>query len=352
MNLLEAYKEYITSFLRIDGTDNTTRYMVELSHTFLRRSARNNEKCLLQIDICGHKFEDLKIPSDIPSDTKWFSILDSFGSKALPLNAVEKYIGQGKQAIITVMSRDMNRFKDGNHKPHIAKMFGIPETKVTDITEPNEGRDWEESARNIAARYMTILKKRMKTKYALQFEMHSNKNSILYHLVFITHDLADLRLMKRSMRANSHPIDKRANLLNFSDFFYNKFRCCTLDYRPDPIEAILENFSGSRVLMSEVELFVLNNPKLYDLDIHDIESMIRKGIIIRLCDAELQKVDRYDFCENNSVVISDIEDWTVAFRDEESQTQIKHLEQRLHDMHLLMSRSGIIPPPINTQPNE
>ena len=125
-----------------------------------------------------------------------------------------------KQAIITVMSSRMNQYTD-QHKTQLAKMFGIPEKKVGDLKSPCKGRKWETfdtsgNTRHITAHYMTILKKRNSTPYALRFEIRNKRNALLYHLVFISHDPDEMLQMKKSMWSVSQSSNEFA--LEFSDF--------------------------------------------------------------------------------------------------------------------------------------
>ena len=50
----------------------------------------------IEVYIRCNVFEDLQIPKAVPNDAKWFTIIDAFGSQAIPLDCVERYIGSGK----------------------------------------------------------------------------------------------------------------------------------------------------------------------------------------------------------------------------------------------------------------
>lgn len=116
-----------------------------------------------------------------------------------------------------------------------------------------------------AANYEECLRKAFSCEFSLTFEIRGSNNSIIYHLIFITDHIKNLKEMKRSMKSCSQVEDGFA----MSDYTVyrngSKLNLANTQDVKAVANAIYAHFRGrSEVLISDVERYVwLNTPYVF-----------------------------------------------------------------------------------------
>ncbi len=127
-----------------------------------------------------------------------FAFLDPFGFTGMPMDIVARILKYGRsEALITFMEGFINRFSESEvHEEGLDEVFGTTDWRgVHYASNPEERRVF------LLDLYTSELKKRVPGLYTRTFEMRDTSNNVLYTLVFATHSVKGMEVMKDAMWA-------------------------------------------------------------------------------------------------------------------------------------------------------
>jgi three-Cys-motif partner protein len=181
-----------------------------------------------------------------------FAFLDPFGFKGMPMAVVARILNYKRsEALITFMEGFINRFSEsGMHEEGLDEVFGTPAWRgVHKLTEP-EGR-----RRFLLDLYTGELKSRVPELYTRTFEMADVSNNVLYVLVFATHSVKGMEVMKEAMwaadKTGSYRFSDRTDPLQTTLFLDNP------TWRQPASKAVYARFAHLTVPVEQVWKFVV-----------------------------------------------------------------------------------------------
>lgn len=181
-----------------------------------------------------------------------FAFLDPFGFTGMPMDIVARILRYKRsEALITFMEGFINRFSESEaHEEGVDEVFGTPAWRgVHGYTEPEARR------RFLLDLYTAELNKRVPDLYTRTFEMVDASNNVLYILVFATHSVKGMELMKEAMWAADETGSYR-----FSDRTDPAQQTLLLDeptWLAPAANAVYTHFSHRKVPIEEVWAFVV-----------------------------------------------------------------------------------------------
>ncbi len=140
-----------------------------------------------------------------------FSFIDPFGYSMIPMDIVERFLGDGKTVLINFMVGFFDRFKKVKQET-IDKLFGSDEWQNVSHELPAHER---------YKRYVNLYEKQLMTKgakYTLAFAMKNNRNVLIYYLIFATDYIGILEKAKEALNRVTQETDE----FQFSGYYIRK----------------------------------------------------------------------------------------------------------------------------------
>ena len=213
-----------------------------------------------------------------------YSFIDPFGYKQIPMDIIEKYIGENKTVLINVMVGFVHRFK-GMHPDHVTALFGTEEWRnVPEESEKKVTYLW------YAKLYESQLKKRG-AKFTLSIAMKDKWNSLRYYMIFATNELKILKEAKESFNR----VTQESHSFAFSAYYVKTNRkqmVWSNDQDPNDVaQFIYEQYKGREyVPVEEIDDFVYTSDTPYVHRKEPLKILYKEGKVSYAegCEAQMR----------------------------------------------------------------
>ena len=184
-----------------------------------------------------------------------FAFLDPFGYSGFPMKLIQRLLQHNKsEVLITFMSGFVNRFLEPRYENAIMRLY---DTK--DFLQAKSIKKTEKRITFLLQLYAQKLKEQEGALFVRTFEMKSNDDQVIYHLIFGTKHWKGLEVMKKSMMK----VDDRG-MYSFSDHlgsdqtFFTSMKDGTR-WMERAANIIFDKFRGKTVSVEVVYKFVITD---------------------------------------------------------------------------------------------